>query len=826
MTTAAATSATIDAQPTAQGVTVAADADSWSVASASGVTLRLPPSMRSLTTYVLLEQERWFEPEMSLLPLLLQPGDHVLDIGANHGLYTLEMARCTGNGRVWAFEPTAVPRSRLLHSVADAGLGGRVTVVDAALADSEGQASFAVHDNSEMNSREGTGARRERVRLTALDTYLQAHASGVPIAFIKLDAEGDELRVLSGGSRFFAEQSPVVLFEYKHGRLANQALLQAWSTLDYGLFRWSAELSLLLPFDAATAESAFALNLVAVRPASQATLAERGLLVLPLEWATSHAMPLLVGTDVAAAAMQAWCTSPAMHGPGDALAAHPVHDARFETRSDAHSDAVADAYADALALVALAHAGVAVAPAQRAAAMRGARDGLTALAHAGASQGVESWVLLVHCLHALGQQHAAVQLGQRVLQQWPASGGRVTRPMVPPLLADLQRQRSTAAGPWLKQMLAEFVATHGAYSSYFEAPAPERWAALLAHPDHGVGIERRYLLSHVLCDRVATVQPLRRLAQGEGCNTFLWQGLIKTMAAMAPDTPAPAASAPRSAASVLQALPATHVQVVDVGASSLGQETEPYAPLLRAGLATVLGFEPDAEALQELHRRAGPTGSHRYLPHFVGNGQPGQFHAMQWSLTSSLLPPNRAQLDRYHHLGSLVQEASCHAVDTVRLDDVVPPGGMDMLKIDVQGAELQVFDGAPQRLAECLVVWTEVEMLPLYDGQPLFADIDARMRQHGLQFLCFTGLATRPLASWPATAPASRRQQQLWADAIYVPHPDRIAQLNASAAARLALLAHHVVDASDLCHAALLRVDALQGSRLAAEYLAALQSGG
>ena len=814
--------------PPRAAATAAAQSDSWALTTTSGITLHLPPSMRSLSTYVLLEQERWFEPEMSLLPLLLQPGDNTLDIGANHGLYTLELARCTGHGHVWAFEPTSAPRTRLMHSVAQAGLGGRVTVVDAALADIEGQASFAVHDNSELNSRAGAdaGARREQVRLTALDTYLRTHAPDVPVAFVKLDAEGDELRVLAGGSRFFAEQSPVVLFEYKHGGVDNTALLQAWTERGYALFRWSTELSLLLPFDPVTAEGTLALNLVAVRPASQQPLADRGLLVLPEEWAgmqagqAGAARPTVgpaVMTAALTAALQAWCAQPAVQGPGDGLAVAPA----------------GDPYADALALVALAHAGAAVPAALRAAAMLAAREAIAALTAAGAPQGVETWVLLVHCMHALGEPHAAVQLGRRVLAQWPASGGRVVQPVVPPLLADLQRRRSTAAGPWLEQVLKEFVATQGVYSSYFGAASPERWAALLVHPDHDVGIERRYLLSHVLCDRVAAVEPLRLLARGEGLNVFLWQGLIKTMAAMAPEAAAPAAdsacaAAPQqtSAADVLAALPVATVRVVDVGASSLGHETEPYAPLVRAGRASVVGFEPDAAALQELQRRAGTAPTHRYLPHFVGNGAPGVFHAMQWSLTASLLPPHRAQLDRYHALGSLVQESARYPVQTVRLDDVIEAGGMDLLKIDVQGGELQVFDGAPARLSECLVVWTEVEMLPLYEGQPLFADIDARLRQHGLQFMCFTGLATRALASWPASgAPAPRRQQQLWADAIYVPHPERIAQLSADAAARLALLAHYVVDACDLCHAALLRVDALCGSSFADAYLAALAAG-
>ena len=132
-----------------------------------------------------------------------------------------------------------------------------------------------------------------------------------------------------------------------------------------------------------------------------------------------------------------------------------------------------------------------------------------------------------------------------------------------------------------------------------------------------------------------------------------------------------------------------------------------------------------------------------------------------------------------------------------------------------------VFDGARARLDECLMVWTEVEFVPLYQAQPLFADIDARLREHGLQFLTFAGLAQRPLASWPADAPQPPAQQQLWADALYVPTPARIGRLSADDAARLALLAHHVAHAWDLCHAALMRVDEVSGSHFAARYLAA-----
>src|SRR5262249_20657349 len=47
----------------------------------------------SVTTYVLIEQEDWFEREIAFVRRLLQPGMRVIDIGANYGTYTLTMAQ-------------------------------------------------------------------------------------------------------------------------------------------------------------------------------------------------------------------------------------------------------------------------------------------------------------------------------------------------------------------------------------------------------------------------------------------------------------------------------------------------------------------------------------------------------------------------------------------------------------------------------------------------------------------------------------------------------------------------------------------------------------
>lgn len=73
-------------------------------------------------------------------------------------------------------------------------------------------------------------------------------------------------------------------------------------------------------------------------------------------------------------------------------------------------------------------------------------------------------------------------------------------------------------------------------------------------------------------------------------------------------------------------------------------------------------------------------------------------------------------------------------VPVVRLDDVVSERGLRgpyLVKVDVQGAELDVLDGAPQVLAEAEVVVLEVSFFAFMRGAPQFYDVVVSMKQRG-----------------------------------------------------------------------------------------------
>jgi FkbM family methyltransferase len=262
------------------------------------------------------------------------------------------------------------------------------------------------------------------------------------------------------------------------------------------------------------------------------------------------------------------------------------------------------------------------------------------------------------------------------------------------------------------------------------------------------------------------------------------------------------------------------VEIIDVGASSHGKLTEPYAPLMLLSLARVTGFEPDHDACVQLGELYKDQDTFRFLPHFVGRGGPATFHETNWFMTGSLYAPNVDLLQRFQGLAEVTQPVARHPVQTVALKDVPGITGMDMLKIDVQGAELDVFVGAGALLEDALLIWTEVEFLPLYRDQPLFADVECYLRDKGFQLFAFDYIASRPLRSFADSGrQTGRRVQAVWADALFLPQLERWDDLATPRLAKLALLLDLVADAPDYCHYALTLIDRREGTDYAAAYL-------
>ena len=83
-----------------------------------GVRIALPDQLDSISSYVALEQEDWFEDEIQFVRALAFEGMQAIDIGASFGFYTLALANNVGNsGRIFSFEPNSSTRDFLHRSV-------------------------------------------------------------------------------------------------------------------------------------------------------------------------------------------------------------------------------------------------------------------------------------------------------------------------------------------------------------------------------------------------------------------------------------------------------------------------------------------------------------------------------------------------------------------------------------------------------------------------------------------------------------------------------------------------------------------------------------
>ena len=265
------------------------------------------------------------------------------------------------------------------------------------------------------------------------------------------------------------------------------------------------------------------------------------------------------------------------------------------------------------------------------------------------------------------------------------------------------------------------------------------------------------------------------------------------------------------------------VDVVDVGAMSLADDHDVYYQLTRANAARVTGFEPIADECAK--RNAAAPEGHRFLPYALGDGRDRTLHVCKVPMNTSLYEPNRELLDRFQNLGHMFDVVDRIPIATRRMDDLPEMGDVDFLKIDVQGAELDVMQGARRCLEKAVIVNTEAEFAPLYKDQPLFAEVDQFLRKAGFTFHKFGFVAGR--AFKPLQFKHDINQtigQLLWSDAVYVKDFMAFDQLAPEKLLKLAVVLHVVYQSYDLAAQALMAYDRSSGTELAERYLAALMA--
>ncbi len=237
-------------------------------------------------------------------------------------------------------------------------------------------------------------------------------------------------------------------------------------------------------------------------------------------------------------------------------------------------------------------------------------------------------------------------------------------------------------------------------------------------------------------------------------------------------------------------------EIVDIGANPIDGDP-PYKPMLEAGLCRVTGFEPQEQALAELQRKKGPN--ERYLSYAVGDGNSHKLNICYASGMTSFFAPEPATAEifpLFKKFGEVIRQVE---IETRRLNDIDEIEHLDFLKIDIQGGELEVFRSGGDKLAQTVVIQTEVSFMPLYKGQPTLGDIDIELRRQGFVPHCFAAIKNWPIA--PCVINNNPRQalnQLLEADLVYVRDFSRPEGMSDEQLKHLALIAHHCYRSVDL----------------------------
>lgn len=168
--------------------------------------------------------------------------------------------------------------------------------------------------------------------------------------------------------------------------------------------------------------------------------------------------------------------------------------------------------------------------------------------------------------------------------------------------------------------------------------------------------------------------------------------------------------------------------VIDVGANC-GQ----FSLICRSALrdVSILAFEPIPSAARIFRKVHGHSPRVRLIESALGEFKGvATLHVSESADSSSLLPIGRRQTDLFRN----TSEIGTISVSVNRLDDFCEwwlGRNRQLLKLDVQGYELNVLRGAVETLKTCGFVYVECSEVALYDGQALRPEVEKFLGSHG-----------------------------------------------------------------------------------------------
>jgi len=180
----------------------------------------------------------------------------------------------------------------------------------------------------------------------------------------------------------------------------------------------------------------------------------------------------------------------------------------------------------------------------------------------------------------------------------------------------------------------------------------------------------------------------------------------------------------------------------------------------------VHAFEPNADLFPKLQTNLHSVPGKRHQLALSSKSQTLEMFINDSPMTSSVLPRNDNSV-RYFDAVTRIKEI--RELNATSLDDWFEDSGLsrvDILKLDLQGYELEALRGAERLLRRGVgCVYTEVNFVPFYEGSATLGQIDVYMRSLGYKLFNLYNICTH----LPDGDIGS-------GDALYIPDPAAVVQ--------------------------------------------------
>jgi FkbM family methyltransferase len=230
--------------------------------------------------------------------------------------------------------------------------------------------------------------------------------------------------------------------------------------------------------------------------------------------------------------------------------------------------------------------------------------------------------------------------------------------------------------------------------------------------------------------------------------------------------------------------------IANIGCRPIGGAPEPFEAILEYFSGSkIIGFETDKELCEKLNKES--SDSYKFFYQALGEkNEKRKYYNTTDPMCSSLYKPNDTLLEKYQNLemAKLKDISEIHVVslDNFCLENQIKK--IDLIKIDIQGAELDVFKGGENILEDTLFIVSEAEFFPIYINQPLFGDIHNFLIKKGFmfnKFLDFGGRSIKPIIIKNNINAGDT--QCMWTDALFVKDLESVKKLDDQKILKLAV---------------------------------------